>query len=98
MESEKAKIGCPQTCGERKKRPDLCQFIDKDLIEIKKRLLEVPLSRFPSNSLASLRLSLRSVFTLLPDSTGIRDGGTTKASIPSALSRSYSPKPQGPAS
>jgi len=25
------------------KRPDLCQFIDKDPIEIKKRLLEVPL-------------------------------------------------------
>jgi len=44
MESEKAKIGCPQTCGERKKRPDLCPFIDKDPIEIKKRLLEMPSS------------------------------------------------------
>ena len=43
MESEKAKIGCHQTSGEQKKRPDLCQFIDKDPIEIKKRLLEVPL-------------------------------------------------------
>src|SRR3990167_8948198 len=45
MESEKAKIGCPQTSGEQKKRPDLCQFIDKDPIEIKKRLLEVPLTK-----------------------------------------------------
>ena len=47
MESDKAKIGCPQTSAEQKKRPYLCQFIDKDPIEIKKRLLEVPISNLP---------------------------------------------------
>ena len=44
MESERLKSDLPKPMESEEKRPDLCQFIDKGPIEIKKRLLEVPIS------------------------------------------------------
>ncbi len=46
------------------KRPDLCQFIDKDPIEIKKRLLEVPLIPAAVFRVIARRLILNTTMTL----------------------------------
>ncbi len=61
MESEKAKFGSSQTYRKQKKRPYLCQFIDKGPIEIKTRVLEVPLIYTPErvvNRVTYIKLAL----------------------------------------